>query len=151
MLYEIAHHFPTDMNFEEDGPLISLYQPTHRSYPNNKQDPIVFKNLLRVIKNSLEQLPNFGSIETIMKPFYELKEDKDFWNHTSDGIAVFACVNKCIVYNLYNPVKELAVVANSFHIKPLIKAFQSTENYQLLGLNRENFTLYQGKIGRAHV
>ena len=144
MLYEIVHHFPTDMIFKKDGPLISLYQPTHRSFPDNKQDPIVFKNLLRVIENSLEQLPGFDSIDTIMKPFYELKEDKDFWNHTSEGVAVFANIEKCIVYNLHIPVKELGVVANSFHIKPLIKAFQSTENYHLLGLSRENFTLYHG-------
>lgn len=144
MLYKIVHHFPTDMNFKKNGPLISLYQPTHKSFPENKQDPIVFKNLLRVIESSLEQLPNFDLIDAIMKPFYELKEDKEFWNHTSEGIAVFACLDQCIVYNLYNPVKELAVVANSFHIKPLIKAFQSTENYHLLGLSRENFILYQG-------
>lgn len=144
MLYEIAHRFPKDMIFKEEGPLISLYQPTHRSFPDNKQDQIVFKNLLRVIENSLEQLPNFDSIDAIMKPFHELKEDKNFWNHTSDGIAVFASIDKCIVYNLYHPVKELAVVANSFHITPLIKAFQSTENYHILGLSRENFTLYKG-------
>lgn len=144
MLYEIVHHFPTDMIFKEEKPLISLYQPTHRSFPENKQDTIVFKNLLRVIENSLEKISKFDDIDTIMKPFYELKEDMDFWNHTSGGIAVFASINKCIVYNLHNPVDQIAVVANSFHIKPLIKDFQSTENYHLLGLSRENFTLYQG-------
>lgn len=144
MLYEIVHHFPKDMIFQEKGPLISLYQPTHRSFPDNKQDPIVFKNLLRVIENSLKQIESIEFIDSIMKPFYELKEDKFFWNNTSDGIAVLASQHKCVVYNFDNPVKELAVVANSFHIKPLIKAFQSIENYQLLGLSRENFTLYQG-------
>ncbi len=144
MLYEVVHHFPKDMIFKEEGPLISLYQPTHRSFPDNKQDPIVFKNLIREIENSLKQTDNIDSIDSIMKPLYELKEDKFFWNNTSDGIAVLASQNKCIVYNLQNPVKELAVVANSFHIKPLIKAFQSTEDYQLLGLSRENFSLYQG-------
>lgn len=144
MLYEIAHCFPQDMIFKEDGPLISLYQPTHRSFPDNKQNPIVFKNLLRVIENSLKQITDVDSIDSIMKPFYEIKEDTIFWNNASNGIAVFASPNKCIVYNLHNPVKEFAVVANNFHIKPLIKAFQSIENYQLLGLSRENFSLYQG-------
>jgi len=144
MLYEIAHRFPQDMIFKEDGPLITLYQPTHRSFPDNKQDPIVFKNLLRVIENSLKQIPDVDSIDSIMKPFYELNDDTIFWNNASNGIAVFASQNKCIVYNLHNPVKEFAVVANNFHIKPLIKAFQSIENYQLLGLSRENFSLYQG-------
>lgn len=144
MLYKIAHHFPKDMNFTKEGPLISLYQPTHRFFPENKQDPILFKNLLRAIENSLAQLPDFDLIDVIMKPLYALKEDKEFWNHTSEGIAVFACLDQCVVYNLHDPVRKLAVVSNSFHIKPLIKAFQSTENYQLLGLSRENFSLYRG-------
>lgn len=124
MLYKIAHHFPKDMNFTKEGPLISLYQPTHRFFPENKQDPILFKNLLRAIENSLAQLPDFDLIDVIMKPLYALKEDKEFWNHTSEGIAVFACLDQCIVYNLHDPVRKLAVVSNSFHIKPLIKAFQ---------------------------
>ncbi len=144
MLYKIVHSFPQDMIFNEDGPLISLYQPTHRSFPDNRQDPIVFKNQLRVIENSLRKIVNADFADTIMKPFHELREDKFFWNTTSDGIAVLASKNKCIVYNLHNPVKEFAVVANSFHIKPLIKAFQSVVDYQLLGLSHENFTLYQG-------
>lgn len=144
MLYRIVSRFPEDMIFKENGPLISLYQPTHRYSPANKQDPIVFKNLLRVIENSLKQKADVHFIESIMKPFHELKEDKNFWNNTSDGIAVLASQNRCIVYNLPIPVKEFVVVANSFHIKPLLQVFQSTENYQLLGLSRENFTLYQG-------
>ena len=144
MLYEIVHSFPQDMIFKEDGPLISLYQPIHRSFPDNKQDPIVFKNLLRIIENSLKQITEIDSIDSIMKPFYELSDDEDIWNNTSRGLAVFASQNKCIVYKLNNPVKEYAAVANNFHIKPLIKAFQSIENYLLLGLSRENFSLYKG-------
>ncbi|MBN1776330.1 MAG: hypothetical protein JW817_07690 [Clostridiales bacterium] len=144
MAYEIVRQFPKDMIFKEVGPLISLYQPTHRSSPDNKQDPIVFKNLLRVIEKSLEQLPNDDAVHSIMKSLHEIKEDEDFWMHTLDGIAVFASSNKCIVYNLQIPVKEYAVVADRFHITPLIKAFQSVEEYQLLGLSRENFSLYQG-------
>jgi hypothetical protein len=79
-----------------------------------------------------------------MKPLYELEEDTNFWNNTADALALLASQNKCIVYNLQIPVKEFANVAESFHIKPLIKAFQSLESYQLLGLSRNDFTLYQG-------
>ena len=144
MLYEIVHRFPQDMIPKENGPFISLYQPTHRSFPDRKQDPIVFRNLIREIENSFKLKLDEALVESIMKPFHELKEDDDFWNATSEGIAVFANQDKCIVYNLNNPVKEFAVVSNSYHIKPLLQAFQSIENFQLLGLNRENFTLYQG-------
>ncbi|NLW89945.1 MAG: hypothetical protein GXY43_09560 [Clostridiaceae bacterium] len=132
------------MIFRESAPLISLYQPTHRSSPENKQDPIVFKNLLRKIEGSLAQLPAGDGSGLIMKPLYEIRDDPDFWMHTLDGIAVFASQNRCVVYLLQTPVKEYAVVAGRFHIKPLIRAFQFTENYQLLGLHRDNFIVYQG-------
>ncbi|MFA9379208.1 MAG: hypothetical protein ACERKZ_21040 [Lachnotalea sp.] len=89
MIYEITNQFPNEMILSDDGgPHISLYQPTHRHYPENKQD--------------------------------------------------------LISYNLRGPINKFVVVNNSFHIKPLIQAFQSVENYQLLGLSQNNFTLYQG-------
>ena len=144
MLYSISNKFPEDLHFDKEKPLISLYQPTHRSFPDNKQDPIVFKNLLSDIKDSLEKLEDFDDIEKIMAPFYEIEEDEDFWNYTSDGLAIFATPNKCIVYMVDTPVKELSVVADSFHIKPLLKAYQSARKYHLLGLSRENFYLYEG-------
>ncbi len=144
MAYEIAYQFPHEIIYQEEGPLISLYQPTHRHFPQNKQDPIVFKNLLREIQHSLYKKYEKDFVESIMKPLYELEEDTNFWNNTADGLALLASQNKCIVYNLQIPVKEFANVAESFHIKPLIKAFQSLESYQLLGLSRNDFTLYQG-------
>lgn len=144
MLYKIVNRFPEDMIFKEVGPLISLYQPTHRYFPDNKKDPIVFKNLIREIEESLKEKFDSKIISTIMKPLYQLKDDVNFWNNTLDGIAVLASQKKCIVYNLHNPVKEVAVVSDSFHIKPLLQSFQSLENYQILGLSRENFSFYEG-------
>ncbi|WP_320127435.1 hypothetical protein [uncultured Sphaerochaeta sp.] len=144
MAYEIVNSFPNDIIYQEEGPFISLYQPTHRHFPENRQDPIMFKNLIRVIENSLRQKYEKDFVISIMKPFYELEKDEYFWNNTSEGIAVLASKDKCIIYNLQGIVKKFTTVANSFHIKPLIKAFQSMESYQLLGLSRTNFTLYQG-------
>ena len=144
MLYKLVERFPEDMIFKEEGPLVSLYQPTHRIFPDNKQDVIVYKNLIRTIENSLKLLVDDSVVDELMKPLYEIKEDKEFWNSTYDGLAILVNKNNCIVYKLREPVKELAIVANSYYIKPLIKAFQAIEQYQVLGLSRENFNLYQG-------
>lgn len=144
MAYEIAYCFPNEIIYQEEGPFISLYQPTHRNFQEKKQDSIVFKNLLRVIVNSMHQKYERNFMDSIMKPLHEIENDKYFWDNTADGIAVLASQNKCVVYNLQDPVKEFAAVASSFHIKPLIKAFQSNENYHLLGLSRNSFALYQG-------
>lgn len=79
-----------------------------------------------------------------MEPFYKIEEEKDFWDNTLDGLVIFANMNKCTVYKLYRPVQELVVVADSFHIKPLIRIFQSVDKYLLLGLSHNGFTLYEG-------
>lgn len=144
MLYKVLEHFTDDVIFTEGGPLISLYQPTHRHFPDNKKDSIVYKNLITEIEDLLKQNYDSDFIKSIMKPFYEFKKNRDFWNNTLDGIAILASQNKFIVYNLHKPVKKLAVVADSFYIKPLLQAFQLTENYHLLALSRDNFKLYKG-------
>jgi stalled ribosome rescue protein Dom34 len=144
MLYNIVIDFPNAIIFEEEGPCISLYQPTHRYPPENNQDPIVFKNLINEVEKSLKQKYSKKDINTIMKPFYQIKDDQSFWNNALEGLAILANPNKCIVYKFHRPVKELAIVADSFHIMPLISAFQSVEKYQLLALSRNEFSLYQG-------
>jgi len=144
MNYKIVKEFPDDIIFEDVYPCISLYQHTHRYSPMNKQDPILFKNLLREIESSLKEKLKKIDLNSIMEPFYNIAGDKEFWTNTLDGLAVFANPDNCVVYRLYLPVQELAVVADSFHIKPLIRIFQSVDKYHLLGLSHDDFTLYEG-------
>ena len=144
MLYEIVNEFPNDIINEEKGLSISLYQPTHRYRPENKQDVIRFENLIQKIENSLKERHQGEDIKLIMKPFKDLAADKIFWNNTTDGLAILSNGKKCIVYKLQTSVKELALVSDRFHIKPLIRYFQSSDRYHLLGLNRKQFTLYEG-------
>ena len=39
----------------QEPPCVSLYQPTHRHHPDNKQDPIRFRNLVDGAEASLRQ------------------------------------------------------------------------------------------------
>lgn len=144
MSFTVVNDFPTEILGETEGPFISLYQPTHRHRPDNKQDIIRFKNLVKRIEDSLREGCARKEVEKITKPFHVLAEDVLFWNRTLDGLAVLATRDRGVIYKLQRPVKELAVVADSFHVKPLIRIFQSADRYQLLGLNRNEFALYEG-------
>ncbi|NLY81575.1 MAG: hypothetical protein GX078_02185 [Clostridiales bacterium] len=144
MLYQIVNDFPNTIIYEEEGPFISLYQPTHRHGPENQQDVIRFKNLIREIEGSLKQNYPNEDIEMFMKPFNALSDDKSFWDHAADGLAILASKNTCVIYKLPRNVEELSVVGERFHIKPLIRTFQSSDRYHLLGLDRKNFILYEG-------
>ncbi len=144
MSFKVVSDFPPEILNETEAPFISLYQPTHRHRPENKQDVIRFKNLVRRVENSLKEYYSKREREQILAPFYSLAEDVPFWNKTRDGLVILATKNRGVLYRLQRTVKELAVVADSFHIKPLIRIFQSADRYQLLGLNRNEFGLYEG-------
>jgi hypothetical protein len=45
---------------------------------------------------------------------------------------------------LQRSAPELAVVAESFHVKPLIRILQSADRYHVLGLNRQQIKLFEG-------
>jgi hypothetical protein len=127
-----------------EPPCLSLYQPTHRHHPDNQQDPIRFRNLVKSLDESLRQKFTPREVQPLIQPFLALADDRDFWMHTLDGLAVLGAPNFFRVYRLQRPVVELAVVAGSFHIKPLLRILQSADRYQVLGLNRQKIALFEG-------
>lgn len=127
-----------------EPPCLSLYQPTHRHHPDNVQDPIRFRNLMKELEEQLRQKYRNRDIQPLLAPFQSLAGDFLFWEHTLDGLAVFGAPNLFRVYRLQRPVPELAEVADSFHIKPLLRILQSADRYYIVGLNRQELKLFEG-------
>jgi hypothetical protein len=125
-------------------PCLSLYQPTHRRHPNNQQDPIRFRHLVKAIETSLLQQHAPDAVRALLEPFEALAHDHDFWNHTHDGLAVLGAPGLFRVFLLQNPVPELAVAADSFHTKPLRHWLQSVGRYQVLALSLHKVQLFEG-------
>lgn len=91
---------------------ISLYLPTHRQHPDNSQDPIRYRNMLNELEESLSKAHDAGQVRETMAPFENLARDSDFWNHTSDGLAIFSSGDKFEVFQLQRTVNQLLVVAS---------------------------------------
>ena len=125
-------------------PCLSLFQPTHRAHPDNQQDSIRFRNLVKVLEESLQQQFSSDDIQPLLEPLLALAEDHEFWNCTFDGLAVLRDRNVFRIYKLQRPVPELAVVADNFHTKPLLRILQSADRYQVLALNRSEMKLFEG-------
>ena len=126
------------------GPCISVYQPTHRQHPDNQQDPIRFRNLVKQAEASLQSEYSKGQVDSLLARFYGLADDADFWNHTADGLAVFGSADLFRNVRLQRPVRELAIVAGSFHVKPLLRIVQSADRFQVLAINRRDIRLFEG-------
>lgn len=125
-------------------PCLSLYQPTHRSHPDNQQDPIRFRQLIKTMETSLQQLHSADTVQALMKPFDALALNQEFWSHTLDGLAVLGAKDLFRVFLLQNPVAELSLVADSFHTKPLRQCLQSIDRYQVLALSLDQVQLFEG-------
>ena len=143
-MHSFDKDYTTGLLIACEPPCISLYQPTHRHHPENQQDPIRFRNLVKELEESLLQKYATHEIQPLLDPFLALADDHDFWNHTLDGLAVLGAKDIFRVYRLQRPVPELIVVADSFHTRPLIRIRQSADRYQVLGLSRQEIKLFEG-------
>jgi hypothetical protein len=85
-----------------------------------------------------------GEIRTLLAPLQALTGDAAFWNRTLDGLAILAAPGLFRIYHFQRPVKELAVVADSFHVKPLLRIVQSADRYQVLGVTRQSARVFEG-------
>jgi len=59
-------------------------------------------------------------------------------------LAVLSSPGLFRVYHFQRPVKELAVVADSFHVKPLLRVVQSADRYQVLCVTRRSARVFEG-------
>ncbi|WP_226801600.1 hypothetical protein [Alkalilimnicola sp. S0819] len=131
-------------------PCLSLCQSTHRSHPDDSQDRIRFGNLVKTLEELLAQKYPRQDSAPLLQPFHDLAADRDFWIHTGDGLAVLAAPGLFRAYPLERPVEELALVGERFHIKPLLRMLQSADDYQILGISRQEARLYQGNRDGLH-
>lgn len=125
-------------------PCLSLYQRTHRRYPDNQQDAIRFRNLVKDLRASLERTYPALEAEPLLRPFEALASDASFWNHTLDGLAVLGAKGVFRAVRIPEWVPELTVVADSFHTKPLRRFLQSRERFQVLALSLDKIRVYEG-------
>lgn len=133
-----------DLSAVAEKPCVSLYLPTHRHHPKNQQDPIRFRRLIKDLRGKLQNL-SADEVAPLISPFEALAGDEEFWNHTLDGLAVFAAPDGFFrAVTTDRTVGELTVVADTFHTKPLRRFLQSADRYQILALNLHEAKLFEG-------
>ncbi len=133
-----------ELQSEEHKVCLSLFMPTHRSHPENLQDPIRFNNLVKQLEESLLQKHTSAEVRAFLEPFEEFGNDTEFWNHTAEGLAVLSAEGVFETIVLRTPVEEVAMVADSFHTKPLRQYLQSVGHYHVLGLSLHEIRFFEG-------
>ncbi len=133
-----------------EAPCISLYMPTHRTHPENKQDSIRYKNLVKQVRESVTEKFPTADIDKLVAPFEALAMDQEYWSHAGEGLAVLGSSEHFEVIRMQLPVEALVMVADSFHTKPLQRILQSTDRYHVLSLTLDAIQLYEGNRYSLH-
>ena len=127
------------------GPCASIYMPMHRLGPETQQDAIQFKNLLREAE---ELLSAHGlrppEARELLEPAASLLQNGLFREHQGDGLALFLSPEIFHHYVLPVSFKESVVVANRFHIRPLLRLFSGDGRFYVLALSQNKVRLLQG-------
>lgn len=127
-----------------ETPCLSLYMPTHRSHPENLQNPVRFKNLIKDLEASLLLKYSNAKARKHLEPLIELTNVEGFWNHTSGGLAIFSAPGFIKAIDLTEAPEEMAIVADSFHTKALQQHLQSTGRFHILALSLHEVKLFEG-------
>jgi hypothetical protein len=137
------------------SPCISLFLPMHRRHPAAAQDAIRLKNLLGTAERLLRGRYTPRDIQMLLEPVRvlangELCRDRGIlsnnggWRTRMGGFAAFRSPGFTAYYRIPMPLPELAVVADTFHIKPLVQFLQSTRRFFVLTLSQRSVALYEG-------
>ncbi len=122
---------------KKDGVFVSIYLPTHRTSPDNKQDKIRFNNLLNKASKEIETKYENVKPQEFLKEARKIHDDLNFWNHGTEGLAVLIDSEETRVIRLTGVVPEFVVVGEQFHILPLINYYELPSNYYLLDISRD--------------
>jgi len=124
---------------------ISLYMPTHRTGREQQQDPIRFKNLVvRAQEKLLESGLRRPEVQALLRPAERLLTDRDFWQHQSDGLAVFLSPDSSQTYRLPSRFDEFIGIAKNFHVKPLLPLLSRAGKFYILALSMNEVRLFLG-------
>lgn len=131
---------PADLEFlleSRPGPCVSLFLPTARAGREAAENPIRFKNLLRRAENELG-----GAADTVA-PARALLDDEALWAAPADGLAVFVGGGVFGWFRVPVSLPERVVVAERFHVSPLLPLFTADGRYYLLTLSHHAVRLFE--------
>ncbi len=127
------------------GPCISIFLPTQRAGKEVEQNPIRFKNRLREAEERLQanglRTPD---VAAILEPAQKLLLDGHFWRNQSDGLAVFRAPDVFHYYRFPLQFEELTVVADRFHLKPMLPLLGGDARFYVLAISQDEVRLLQG-------
>lgn len=85
----------------------------------------------------------------MLKAPQDLLRDGLFWRHQTDGLAIFLSPKMFRVFRLPIAFQELVVVADRFHLQPLLSLFSGDGRFYILALSQNEIRVLEGERHRV--
>jgi len=131
------------LNAQGGYPAISILLPTHRTTPDNRQDPIRLKNLVRQARDRLQAEIPKREAEPLLQRLDTLVKDVDH-ARALDGLALFVSPKAASQFVLPFPLKERVVIDQTFATRDLVYALNRSVRYWLVSLSEQHTRFYEG-------
>lgn len=127
-----------------NNPVISIFIPTTRTSDFQK-DQLYLKNALQEVKQGLEdQGMTTQETHQFVGKAYALLDDDNYWNHLSDGLALFIGPDFFESFELPINFKEQTIIGNKFYLRPVMPMMTGESRFFLLALSFNEVKFYEG-------
>lgn len=128
---------------ETNEPCVSISLNTHRTFPENQQDEIVLKNLIKEAENRvIDEYGKRPAAEVLAK--LEKIADKIDHQYNLDSLHIFISKDsEEIIKSTWESRGNVTEVDEKFAVRPLIKAAVRAEEYLILVLTQSGTKLYE--------
>jgi hypothetical protein len=124
-------------------PALSILLPTHRTSPDNKQDPIRVKNLVDEAVTRLAAEFSQRELDPLFKQLDDLTSQIDY-PHTLDGLALYVSHDFGKLYNLPFSVPARVVIDQTFATRDLVYGMHRALRYWVVLLSQASTRLFAG-------
>lgn len=124
-------------------PALSILLPTHRTSPDNKQDPILVKNLVSEATERLSEEFSNRELAPLLQNLETLVSEIDY-PYTLDGLALYVSHDFAKLYYLPFPVPARVIIDQTFATRDLVYGMHRSLRYWVLLLSQASTRLLAG-------
>ncbi|MDI3236584.1 hypothetical protein [Acinetobacter ursingii] len=130
------------------NPAVSIFVPTHRTFPDNQQDHIALKNQLKQLEEQLLKTYDKVFVAQFLKRIHE-KTDELNPNYYLDTLAIFATADQVEVICLPFKTQARIMIDTQFVLRDFIRELSYALDYYIVVVTREMGRLIQASNNRV--
>jgi hypothetical protein len=135
-MHRISHSDIQTLTEHQDGPAISVYMRTQGSdFADNRAH---LKYLLTKAREELTEFASYKEKHEALYPAYRLLHDRDWWERTDAGVAIFSTHDSLRAFHVAFEPHEQIIASNHFHILPLLESMNHSAVYYILALSTKH-------------